>query len=121
MAARVQDLTAKTGRIYRFPIERARAGSVRAVRLRRSVAIGLLALGLAGLLAGDSSGGVAADERPSRATRTLIVRPGDSLWDVAAAHAPEGTDPRAYVDALVELNDLDGGAVPAGARLRLPR
>jgi Tfp pilus assembly protein FimV len=49
------------------------------------------------------------------------VRAGATLWDIASHHAPEGTDVRSYVDALVAANGLSGATIQAGMRLRLPR
>jgi hypothetical protein len=45
------------------------------------------------------------------AGRTYVVRPGDTLWSIAAAIAPD-SDPRPVVDALRDANggpDLDVG------------
>jgi hypothetical protein len=48
------------------------------------------------------------------------MRSGQTLWDLAERYAPTSTDPRAYVDQVLELNHLSG--VPAaGVRVRLPR
>ncbi len=54
------------------------------------------------------------------AAGTVTIRPGDTLWEVAVAHAPPGTDPRVYVDRLRDLNDLHGFHVPAWTVLLLP-
>jgi Tfp pilus assembly protein FimV len=72
------------------------------------------------VVAATLAGGGVADTAPTRGTpRTVLVQPGDTLWGIADEFAPDGTDPREYVDALVELNGLEGG-LQAGARLRLP-
>ena len=52
--------------------------------------------------------------------RAVTVHQGDTLWSLAEAHAPDGMDPRAYVDVLEDLNDLGAGLV-AGTRIKLPR
>jgi Tfp pilus assembly protein FimV len=85
--------------------------------IRRRLALGLVAasVGVATLFGGGT--GVAS--RPG-APRAVVVESGQTVWDIARAHAPAGIDTRAYVDAVVELNDLDG-APEAGQRLRLPR
>ena len=50
---------------------------------------------------------------------TVVVQPGDTLWSIAQDLAPQ-EDPRAVVDAIVDLNDLpDVGLVP-GQLLELP-
>ena len=72
----------------------------------------------AAMLAGGSA--LASDEpgAPGATFETVTVAPGDSLWAIAAVHAP-GADPRDVVDAIVRLNALDGPIVP-GQELALP-
>jgi Tfp pilus assembly protein FimV len=55
------------------------------------------------------------------APKRVVVRPGQTLWAIAERYAPASVDPRAYVDALVEINDLDHAGVQPGDRIRLPR
>ena len=50
---------------------------------------------------------------------TVVVQPGDTLWDIARSVAPE-EDPRAVVDAIVELNGLHSVDLMPGAELQLP-
>jgi Tfp pilus assembly protein FimV len=52
--------------------------------------------------------------------RTYVVRPGDSLWAIAARIAGPRADPRPLVDSLAELNHTGGRLVP-GQILRLPQ
>jgi hypothetical protein len=79
---------------------------------RRFVVVALaVALVLVMAQAGAALGGslAAPERRPAGAvstasstgSRNTVVRPGDSLWSVAARLAP-GTDPRPVVDALAE-------------------
>ena len=52
------------------------------------------------------------------ATVTTVVRPGQSLWEIAAA---SGTaDVSATVARIVELNDLQSTTVRAGQTLEVP-
>jgi hypothetical protein len=76
-----------------------------------------LVVGLGVLFAGAKGASIAA--RPG-APRTVTLEAGDTLWEVATRHTSPGVDPRAFVDALVELNGLDR-APPPGTRIRLPR
>jgi Tfp pilus assembly protein FimV len=46
--------------------------------------------------------------------QTYVVRPGDTLWSIAAAIAPD-SDPRPVVDALRDANG--GPNLQVGARL----
>ncbi|WP_222195449.1 LysM peptidoglycan-binding domain-containing protein [Modestobacter italicus] len=50
---------------------------------------------------------------------TVVVQSGDTLWSIARDVAPE-EDPRAVVDAIVELNGLDSVGLLPGAELQLP-
>lgn len=52
--------------------------------------------------------------------RTYVVRPGDTLWELARSLCgPEG-DPRPLVDWLIAANGLDGALIQPGEELRLP-
>jgi hypothetical protein len=118
MALCSEDLS-RDATVLRFPGERART---RAVARRHTVARRRIALGGVAAMVGVATlfgGGTGVASRPG-APRAVVVRAGDTLWDVARAHAPGGIDTRAYVDALIEINDLEG-ALQAGMRLRLPR
>jgi Tfp pilus assembly protein FimV len=50
---------------------------------------------------------------------TVVVESGDTLWSIARSVAPH-EDPRAVVDAIVQLNGLDSVDLLPGAELRLP-
>ena len=63
---------------------------------------------------------VAPQEVVPASTATVVVEPGQTLWDVAGQHAPAGVDTAAYVRELAELNGIDNGAVDAWQVLRLP-
>ena len=90
---------------------------------RRRIALAVLALGVvvvtgqAGAALGSST--LAAPERrPSlTAARTVVVRPGDTLWEIARRIAPS-EDPRPIVDALTAANG--SGPLAPGEILRLP-
>lgn len=48
-----------------------------------------------------------------------VVRSGDTLWTIATELAP-GRDPRLVVDALVQANHVDPGALVPGQALVVP-
>lgn len=50
---------------------------------------------------------------------SLVLRPGETLWEIAERRAPD-TDPRAMVHRIMRANNLDGAAVWAGQRIRVP-
>jgi nucleoid-associated protein YgaU len=60
---------------------------------------------------------------PSRpvpsAQERYVVRSGDTLWAIAGRVAPD-SDPRPVVDAMVEANDIDPGALVPGQSLVVP-
>ncbi|HVM12736.1 MAG TPA: LysM peptidoglycan-binding domain-containing protein [Egibacteraceae bacterium] len=51
---------------------------------------------------------------------TVVVAPGETLWDIAAPHAPAGTEPMAYVVQIAAFNGVDPRAVQPGTVLQLP-
>ena len=123
MAVRQEELQVQApGIVLRFPAEGA-AARLRRQRLiegRRRLAILISALAIVlGVVLGGGGEGVAVASKPG-APRTVVLQPGDTLWSVATQYAPDGVDPRAYVDALERINGVDGG-VRAGMQLTLPR
>ena len=89
------------------------------VRRRRLVAL-CVAIGLAGVLSGSVANAVGVGGRPeARVSRTYVVRPGDTLWSIAARFEPS-TDPRVVVDAITSANGVDPGALVPGQQLSVP-
>ena len=89
------------------------------IRRNRRVAV-LFVLGLAVLLALGAGSLVADADGPTPVGQTVTVQPGETLWDVAVAHAPDGTDPRVTLDRIRDLNGLTGAPVPAWTPVVLP-
>ena len=119
MAVRSEDLAfgGADAAVYRFPAVDARRRARRRMMARRRMTLATLALVVVATLAG---GGVAETAPETGGPRAVRVQPGDTLWGIAGDHAPRGTDVRAYVDALIELNGLEG-PLQAGTKLRLPK
>ena len=122
MAIRREDLQVTEAVVYRFPTEMitARRARARVVRRRRAV-VGLATVLVAGaLLLATGPSGVATAGADRAVPATITVQPGDTLWEVAQRFAPPGTDLRAYVATVDELNAIEGPIHP-GMTLELPR
>ncbi|RKS68662.1 LysM domain-containing protein [Actinomadura pelletieri DSM 43383] len=69
---------------------------------------------------GALAGGRDSRDAPSRATRIVVVKPGDTLWDLASEADPDA-DPRRVVQRIIDLNGMGGDpTVQPGQELRLP-
>ena len=123
MALRSEELVSnRPAQVLRFPRERALARRRRQelVEGRRRLALAVAAVVVvAGVLLGGGIGGTAVASRQG-APKTVVLQSGETLWDVATEFAPSGVDPRAYVDALQDMNHITG-APRAGMQLHLPR
>lgn len=86
-------------------------------RIRALGIISTLALVLVLLLASavDASG---SDE--PRLTIDYRVRSGDTLWEIAAEHGPDGGDVREVIEAIRRSNDVDGSVIHPGQVLQIP-
>ncbi len=123
MAIRQEDLFQRDAVVLRFPVRRVRTAAARRARMqarrrRTATVAAVLALIVLFLLATGPSGSAPASAPGT--PRAVTVHAGDTLWSLAEAHAPDGMDPRAYVDVLEDLNGLDGG-LAVGMRIKLPR
>lgn len=104
----------------------ARRGALR-VRWGRVVALVLAVLlavtaGLAATGAVARSGSDRGDGAVVQRTTALqehVVAPGDTLWSLAVAAAPEG-DPREMVDRIMRLNGLSEGEIQVGEVVLVP-
>lgn len=87
-----------------------------------ALAVLLAAIVLVGQAVAGSGAGEATsvDEVVPVSSSTVVVQPGQTLWDVASERAPAGVAPRAYLDELREVNALDGSDLDAWQVLRLP-
>ncbi|MNZ86305.1 Cell division suppressor protein YneA [compost metagenome] len=51
---------------------------------------------------------------------TVIVMPGDTLWEIAVNHKPKGRDTRVYIEEIKRFNGMTVSSIQAGDSLRLP-
>jgi len=109
-------------RVHRRPVA---AASARTYRRRRALVGGFAALVVAvgvvatydALVGPGGTPAAAATGQPARSTATVVARPGDTLWAIAAEHRGDVAIGR-YVDALVALNG--GASIEAGQQIVLP-
>jgi len=103
------------------PSARMRRARARSVALL-AVLAPLVALAL-GLLPAQGAG--AAGARPAvvqMAPEVAVVSAGDTVWGLAARHAPEGVDLRRYVAEVLEHNGVgSASALRPGAVLEFPQ
>lgn len=64
------------------------------------------------------SGSVAGDQ-PSSELTYVTVQQGESLWEMAAKHAPSA-DPRDWIAEVVMLNALESVDLTPGQQIALP-
>jgi Tfp pilus assembly protein FimV len=99
-----------------FPMTRTR---VRWGRVAALAASAVLMVGVAGKAAGAVGAAGARPERQQTATRTYVVRDGDTLWSIASRVSGPSADLRPVVDRIASQNHVTG-TLQAGARLVLP-
>jgi hypothetical protein len=81
---------------------------------------GLLgAMFVAGLASGAHALGADSRGVVPVARHTMVVQPGQTLWQIARALDP-GADPRDTVQRIVDANALRGAEIEAGRTLVLP-
>ena len=63
----------------------------------------------------------ASDEGNSFAKlETVVVKSGDTLWEIAVAHKPKGKDTRVYIEHIKDYNELTVSSIQSGDVLILP-
>jgi predicted Zn-dependent protease len=85
---------------------------------RRRTALSAVALVLVTVLVGPVGHAFQADAAP-RHRRTVLVRPGDTLWSIARRSEP-ASDPRTVVDGIAAVNGVQAGGLVPGQRLFVP-
>lgn len=102
---------------YRQPAARPSRGTY--LRRRILAGLGLAAAVLALVLIAGGSIAEAGAQHQQVVGRATIA-PGETLWDVAVANAPQDVDPRDYLASIRRLNDLEGRPVAAWTVVLLP-
>ena len=52
---------------------------------------------------------------------TVVVRPGDTLWAIAASHTSSGSDVQEMIDRITDANHLQSESLQPGQHLRIPQ
>jgi LysM repeat protein len=68
----------------------------------------------------QSVASVTSPEPASLVETTMIVSSGDTLWEIAAEYAAEGSDIRKMVYSIKKRNNLTGSSLQAGQLLIIP-
>ncbi len=74
-----------------------------------TVVVVLLLLASAGLATGDVTD-----------TFEYRVKAGDTLWEIAEVHGPEGVDRRRLVATIGRINGVDASTLQAGQVIEIP-
>lgn len=106
------------GRVIAAPTTRLRL-TVRGRRVLAFLAAIPVAVALSVAIV-SGGGALASNEGESGVSFSHVtVQPGDTLWSIARAVAPE-SDPRDVVDAIVRLNALPSGGLDVGQSIAIP-
>ncbi len=98
--------------------ERSEVRLTRRGRLLLFITLVALALSVLVLVGSPAAESTAATHHAT--ATTVVVEPGQTLWDIAGEVAPD-EDPRAVVAEILDLNALtDAGSIRAGQPLYVP-
>lgn len=106
------------------PLHNGGARRRRARAQRGCVAVALLVILVAGLVVWTSSvaeaGADVAALPAAEAPVVVSVAPGQTIWELARIHAPDGVSVPAYAHAITSHNGVDARALAPWTRLELP-
>jgi nucleoid-associated protein YgaU len=91
-------------------------------RVRPLGALALAAAAAAAVLAAGRAAGSAEQIPQGRAERYVrhVIRPGDTLWELARLRVGAEGDPRPLIEALRRLNGLGTHSLQPGATILIP-
>ena len=91
---------------------------VRINQLSVRLSLLLVAIATAFLLIGGAD---AEAETPAVPPLQHVVEPGDTLWEIAAAHTDPGQDVRVTIEAIVRTTGLETSVIQPGQVLLIPQ
>ena len=99
-----------------------------AIKKRRSLIIGLVCVavmmtGCYAVYGDDNTGGessIASQSEPAIEYKSVIVRSGDTLWDIASKYSGPSKDVRNLVKEMCTLNDVNPGNIYPGQIIKVP-
>lgn len=110
--------------VIAFPAHSPAPGARGGMRLTRRgrLAVTLTAVSLLAVpgVLGASTALAGASPAEPVATEQVLVHPGQTLWEIAAAAAPAGADVRDVIIDIQQLNGLETSAVYSGQELSVP-
>jgi LysM repeat protein len=92
---------------------------MKAQRLNGFIKAILLATALILAIGYFSSNALASSETTKSHFHYVTVNAGQTLWGLASSHA-KNSDPREWIAAVVDLNNLTSNELQPGQRLALP-
>ncbi len=101
--------------VCKGPVSAGRGGAAARTALRIGLA-SVLAASLMVLLFVPT----ADADRGAAPTVSYVVRSGDTLWELAAAHTPPSGDVRRTVGSIMAANGLDSALITAGEVVEIP-
>lgn len=107
--------------LHPAPRAATRAGGRAQARRRLGIlALLVIAAVLAlGPVVGSAAADIPGDPAPPP-TAHLVIGQGETVWDLAAPHAPAGANVEVYVAEVLAHNGLEATAVAPGTVVRLP-
>lgn len=111
----------RSDKAARTPIKLTRRGRV-VVGVLIGLAVAAVAIAIWFAVAGQAQASSQVGPRvpAGNSVSRVVVRPGDTLWAIAAQANP-AADPRAVIPEIIDLNSLSGTSLQVGQILLVPK
>lgn len=74
-------------------------------------------IGIYGIFAVNASDNHTSKDEPVKYYTSISVESGDTLWDIAKEHRPEGCSINSYINEIIELNHMNSSTLYAGQHI----